>query len=155
MLYNDEWADTTKSGVQARSAVSITYSSLATPAPTNGIINYPDHIQPLWTLNRGANTCTNCHNASDTKLDLSASYAGTGRLESYEKLLVGEPLLDANGRPVTRIEEGVLHCPCHEGYFDLKTGRNIAGPPPRPLPKIALSVEGDDIYAIGVDERTV
>jgi Rieske Fe-S protein len=56
---------------------------------------------------------------------------------------------------VPRIEEGVLHCPCHEGYFDLKTGRNIAGPPPRPLPKIALSVEGDDIYAIGVDERTV
>ena len=48
-----------------------------------------------------------------------------------------------------------FHCPCHEGYFDLKTGRNIAGPPPRPLPKIALSVEGDDIYAIGVDERTV
>ncbi|MFO1339681.1 MAG: hypothetical protein U1F53_15895 [Burkholderiaceae bacterium] len=107
MLYNDEWADTTKPGVQARSAVSISYGSLATPAPTNGIINYPDHIQPLWTLNRGANTCTNCHNASDTKLDLTASYAGTGRLVSYEKLLVGEPLLDANGRPVTRIEEGV------------------------------------------------
>lgn len=55
---------------------------------------------------------------------------------------------------VPRVEEGVLHCPCHEGYFDLKTGRNIAGPPPRPLPKIVLSVEGDDVYAIGVEERT-
>jgi Rieske Fe-S protein len=56
---------------------------------------------------------------------------------------------------IPRVAEGVLHCPCHEGYFDLKTGRNIAGPPPRPLPKIELSVEGDDVYAVGIDERTV
>jgi nitrite reductase/ring-hydroxylating ferredoxin subunit len=56
---------------------------------------------------------------------------------------------------VPKIEEGVLHCPCHEGYFDLKTGRNIAGPPPRPLPRIVLSIEGDDVYAVGVDEGTV
>jgi nitrite reductase/ring-hydroxylating ferredoxin subunit len=56
---------------------------------------------------------------------------------------------------VPRVEEGVLHCPCHEGYFDLKTGRNIAGPPPRPLPRILLSIEGDEVYAIGVEERTV
>lgn len=56
---------------------------------------------------------------------------------------------------VPRLAEGVLHCPCHEGYFDLKTGRNIAGPPPRPLPKIELEVDGEDVYAVGVDERTV
>lgn len=53
------------------------------------------------------------------------------------------------------IERGVIHCPCHEGYFDLATGRPIAGPPPRPLPIIQLEVRGDDIYATGVDERTV
>ena len=56
---------------------------------------------------------------------------------------------------VPRLDEGVLHCPCHEGYFDLHTGRNIAGPPPRPLPRIELAVEGDDIYAIGIEHRTV
>lgn len=56
---------------------------------------------------------------------------------------------------VPRVAEGVLHCPCHEGYFDLRTGRNIAGPPPRPLPRIELVIEGDDVYAVGVDERTV
>jgi nitrite reductase/ring-hydroxylating ferredoxin subunit len=55
---------------------------------------------------------------------------------------------------VPRIAEGVLHCPCHEGYFDLKTGRNIAGPPPRPLPRIELAIEGDDVFAVGVEERT-
>jgi Rieske Fe-S protein len=56
---------------------------------------------------------------------------------------------------VPRIKEGVLHCPCHEGYFDLRTGKNIAGPPPRPLPRIELAIEGDDVYAVGVEERTV
>jgi Rieske Fe-S protein len=56
---------------------------------------------------------------------------------------------------VPRVAEGVLHCPCHEGYFDLRTGRNIAGPPPRPLPKILLEVHGEDIFATGVEARTV
>lgn len=56
---------------------------------------------------------------------------------------------------VPRLAEGVLHCPCHEGYFDLLTGNNIAGPPPRPLSKIDLEVDGDDVYAIALERRTV
>lgn len=56
---------------------------------------------------------------------------------------------------VPKLDEGILYCPCHEGIFDLATGRNIAGPPPRPLPIIELEVVGDEIFAIGVKERTV
>jgi nitrite reductase/ring-hydroxylating ferredoxin subunit len=56
---------------------------------------------------------------------------------------------------VPRVAEGVLHCPCHEGYFDLRTGKNIAGPPPRPLPRVQLAIEGNEVFAIGLDERTV
>jgi Rieske Fe-S protein len=52
------------------------------------------------------------------------------------------------------IDKGVLRCPCHEGYFDLRTGRNIAGPPPRPLPRIRLEIDGDQVYAVGVELRT-
>jgi Rieske Fe-S protein len=55
---------------------------------------------------------------------------------------------------VPKVDEGILHCPCHEGVFDLATGRNIAGPPPRPLPIIELEIAGDEIFAIGVKERT-
>jgi nitrite reductase/ring-hydroxylating ferredoxin subunit len=55
---------------------------------------------------------------------------------------------------VPRVAEGILHCPCHEGYFDLLTGRNVAGPPPRPLPKILIEVVGGGVYAVGVEERT-
>jgi Rieske Fe-S protein len=50
---------------------------------------------------------------------------------------------------------GVLHCPCHEGRFDLASGRPTAGPPRRPLPRIALEVRGRDIFATGVELRTI
>jgi Rieske Fe-S protein len=56
---------------------------------------------------------------------------------------------------VPEIERGLLRCPCHEGFFDLRTGRNVAGPPPRPLPRIRLEVRGDDVFAVGVETRTV
>ncbi len=56
---------------------------------------------------------------------------------------------------IPRPEKGVLHCPCHEGLFDLRTGAPTAGPPSRPLPRILLEVRGQDIYALGVEERTV
>jgi hypothetical protein len=117
LVHADIWADTTRPGVTARQSVVVRYTGnarveddLATPAPTSGIINYPDHIQPLWTRSRGLNgadTCTNCH--SDTaRLDLRATVAGTGRLVSYEELLVGDPVIDpVSGQPVTRLEDGV------------------------------------------------
>src|SRR5690606_30274443 len=40
--------------------------------------------------------------------------------------------------------EGVLHCPCHEGFFDLASGRPVAGPPRRPLPLVHLEVRGGE-----------
>jgi nitrite reductase/ring-hydroxylating ferredoxin subunit len=54
---------------------------------------------------------------------------------------------------IPRPDEGVLHCPCHEGVFDLASGRPIAGPPTRPLPRIELEVRGRDVYAIGIEQR--
>lgn len=56
---------------------------------------------------------------------------------------------------VPKVADGVFVCPCHEGYFDIRTGKNISGPPPRPLPRILLEIEGDTVYATGVAERTV
>jgi Rieske Fe-S protein len=41
-----------------------------------------------------------------------------------------------------------LHCPCHEGVFDVTTGEPTAGPPQRRLPQIALSVENGTIFAL-------
>jgi len=33
-------------------------------------------------------------------------------------------------------EANRLECPCHEGYFSVKDGSVLQGPPPRPLPRI-------------------
>lgn len=56
---------------------------------------------------------------------------------------------------IPKPDEGIIHCPCHEGYFDLRSGAVLAGPPPRPLPRITLEVRGDEVYATGVELRTV
>lgn len=38
-----------------------------------------------------------------------------------------------------------FYCPCHAGIFD-KQGYVISGPPPRPLDRYELKVEGDQIF---------
>jgi hypothetical protein len=114
LVATDVWADTNQAGVTAKPSIAIRYTGnadpandLQTPAPVNGIIDYIKHIQPLWARDRGANTCTNCHTASDTKLNLLSTKAGTGRYASYESLLVGPPELDASGHPITFLDNGV------------------------------------------------
>ncbi|MFM8552543.1 MAG: ubiquinol-cytochrome c reductase iron-sulfur subunit [Nitrospiraceae bacterium] len=42
-------------------------------------------------------------------------------------------------------EHGEFICPCHQGRFD-KTGRNIAGPPPRPLDRFEVVKRGGQLY---------
>ena len=44
-----------------------------------------------------------------------------------------------------RAEDQMLWCPCHDGLFDLG-GRNVAGPPPRPLPAHRVSIRGEDVF---------
>jgi Rieske Fe-S protein len=37
-----------------------------------------------------------------------------------------------------------IWCACHNGHYDLH-GRNVSGPPPRPLEEYETHVQGDDI----------
>lgn len=37
-----------------------------------------------------------------------------------------------------------IWCACHNGHFDLN-GKNIAGPPPRPLERYSVNVRGEQI----------
>ncbi|MEO8836035.1 MAG: hypothetical protein ABI364_04795, partial [Caldimonas sp.] len=115
MTYTDFWADTTNPRVTARPSITLKYTGnvsasddLVTAVPTNGIINYPTHVAPLWTRNRGANTCTGCHSDPD-KLDLGAAIGGAGRTTSYQELMLGDPALDpVTGLPKTRVEDGII-----------------------------------------------
>ena len=43
-----------------------------------------------------------------------------------------------------RKDMGLIWCACHNGRYDLN-GRNVAGPPPRPLDPYRVVVQGDEI----------
>lgn len=45
-----------------------------------------------------------------------------------------------------------LECPCHEGGFDVHDGRNLYGPPPRPLDRIDIEERNGEVWAIGRTE---
>jgi Rieske Fe-S protein len=47
-------------------------------------------------------------------------------------------------------EKNRLECPCHEGYFSVKNGDVLQGPPPRPLPRIILERRADTLFAVNV-----
>lgn len=42
--------------------------------------------------------------------------------------------------------KGRFECPCHHGFFELKTGAVLAGPPPRPLDRLETKIEGGILY---------
>jgi hypothetical protein len=129
----DIWA---ANPAQARPSLAIRYTGntnsaddLVTPVPTNGIINYPIHIQPIWSLPRGAsgvNTCTNCHNSSDATLNLTSTIGGSGRMTSYDQLMIGAPLLNASGQPQTTVDEGVLVIQLQDALVNTSADENVA-----------------------------
>lgn len=43
-----------------------------------------------------------------------------------------------------RQDEKMIWCACHNGRYDL-TGKNISGPPPRPLEEFQVNVRGNDV----------
>ncbi|MGB5338026.1 MAG: hypothetical protein WBO06_02915 [Gammaproteobacteria bacterium] len=78
MVYRDVWTDETPPNGRPKDPdYSILYAGLNSPTPATGacqdswnmtcrtIIHYEQHIHPLWKLNRGGDTCTNCHHTGD------------------------------------------------------------------------------------------
>ena len=143
VFYTDVWTDTSQ-GLTANPSIAYQYSALPTgeappiPAATPGcesvwasncriVINYPEHIQPIWDLKRQVknsggtvtadHTCTQggCHSPTNAagaaappagNLDLSnnASNNDANELVSYVDLLFAHDVpgpLDASGNPTT------------------------------------------------------
>lgn len=75
LYYDDIWTDPNVRTPDT--SFSYTYAALATPAPASAecqtvwdslcrtVIHYETHIHPLWSHDRGANTCINCHTPTD------------------------------------------------------------------------------------------
>ncbi len=113
MVFQDVWTDPVQAGRAPDPDLVLDYSGLVTLAPINGQIDYPFHIAPLWTRDRGADTCVGCHNSNiindpvSVGLDLRTVYSGTGRLLSYDELMIGDPIIDpATGQPLLLVNNG-------------------------------------------------
>ena len=77
------------------------------------------------------------------------------RLEDGRLIAYGQLCTHLMCPVVPDTQAGKFVCPCHHGYFDMTTGRPLAGPPRRPLPRITLNVGNDGmIYATGVELST-
>lgn len=108
ILFTDVWTD---SAVRALDPdISYLYDDLTTTQPMSdatcdttwhnlcrSIIQYEQHIHPLWSVDRGANTCTDCHTRAnagvavvpDAQLDLTdgASDQEAEHFAAYHELL--------------------------------------------------------------------
>jgi Rieske Fe-S protein len=49
-----------------------------------------------------------------------------------------------------RPDENAFECRCHNGLFSVTDGSVLAGPPPRPLPRILLEIRGNQVLAVGI-----
>jgi nitrite reductase/ring-hydroxylating ferredoxin subunit len=49
------------------------------------------------------------------------------------------------GCTVAAVSGGTINCPCHGSQFRIADGSVAAGPAPRPLPPVAVTVTGDSI----------
>jgi len=141
VAYTDDWTDPAARAKDT--SFSFDYSGLSgltTAIPSTSpcetawdytcriVINYQEHIQPIWEVDRGVNTCTSCHSAVDVadtpmqpaaQLDLRGTVSDDQpqQVQSYRELffaddfqeivggiltdkLVPVPVLDGNGDPV-------------------------------------------------------
>ena len=125
--YTDVWTDPVTAGRAADAPLTIDYAGLTTAVPATtgvnrGVIDYPTHIQPLWTKARAGGSCESCH-SDPAALDLSSTTTGTGRLQSYDELLIGDPVLDSNGLPTFEIVDDELRLVREEAQVNPGTAR--------------------------------
>lgn len=75
------------------------------------------------------------------------------RITDTEFVAFGQKCTHLSCAVIPKVDQGVFQCPCHEGVFDLRTGRQLSGPPPRPLPRIILEIHDGEIYATAIEPR--
>ncbi len=76
------------------------------------------------------------------------------RLDDGKLVAFGQKCTHLSCAVIPDLPAGKFACPCHHGSFDARTGRPLAGPPRRPLPRIRLEVRDGFVYATGVELST-
>jgi nitrite reductase/ring-hydroxylating ferredoxin subunit len=117
--------------------------------------------QNIWRRARGRPPVRRVASLEALPVGGALTFAYPGETDDCFVARLGERDLVAYSQKCTHLAcavrplpaEGLIHCPCHEGYFDLRSGRPVAGPPNRPLPLVHVELRGDEVYATGVEVR--
>jgi Rieske Fe-S protein len=81
---------------------------------------------------------------------------GGGKILGAERIVITQPqsgsfrafsaICTHEGCFVNKVSNGTIDCPCHGSKFSIKDGSVVHGPATRPLPPIAIYVEGTSIF---------
>jgi hypothetical protein len=145
LVYEDVWTDEVMAQRAPDTGFGYRYADLATPAPASAqcqsdwqarcrsVIHYEQHIHPLWTRDRGADSCIRCHGPLDDngnlqvpmgQLDLTdgPSDQEPSQFKSYRELLFSDN--------AEEIGAGVLQDVLVPGPVDSDTGLPTLVPVP-------------------------
>jgi len=81
---------------------------------------------------------------------------GGGKIIDAEHIVITQPqsgsfkafsaICTHEGCFVNSVSNGTINCPCHGSEFSIKGGSVVKGPATRPLPSMAIKVEGSSIF---------
>jgi len=81
---------------------------------------------------------------------------GGGKIIDAERIVITQPqsgsfkafsaICTHEGCFVSSVSHGTINCPCHGSKFSITDGSVVHGPATRPLPPIAINVEGTSIF---------
>jgi Rieske Fe-S protein len=77
------------------------------------------------------------------------------RLSDTDFVAYGQKCTHLSCPVLPRPDLGRMHCPCHEGWFDIRNGEPVAGPPRRPLPRVGLQLRDGKVFANGYVEGVI
>jgi Rieske Fe-S protein len=131
-------------GSDSPGAGADTASPEASPSTPTGTPAQPPSAAPTETGSGG------------TPLAATADVpVGGGLVVSAEQVVVTQPtagefkgftsICTHQGCEVSRVEDGVISCPCHGSQYSAADGSVSRGPAPAPLAEVAVTVEGDQI----------
>jgi Rieske Fe-S protein len=81
---------------------------------------------------------------------------GGGKIIDAKRIVITQPqsgsfkafsaICTHEGCFVNSVSNGTINCPCHGSKFSITDGSVVHGPATRPLPPIAINVEGTSIF---------
>lgn len=80
-----------------------------------------------------------------------------GGVGSKKSIIAFSTLCQHMGCPLSFDSQShLILCGCHDSVYDpSRAGMAIEGPATRGLPRVALSIEGDDVYATGIEDGLI